>query len=320
MMNQRDIMSKCLICTRETGDTGEYHTKCARRLFESPHVPEIPYDLEELNQLASQVVRQRVTIPGVQAKMSMEVQKQAGRHPKITITGLWGRYILKPPSQQWDQLPENEHTTLSLADAAGIQTVPFGLVRLRSGELSFLTRRIDRRSTGQKMAMEDMCQLTERLTEDKYKGSHEQISGIIKKYSDNPGFDLTRYFDLILFCYLTGNADMHLKNFSLLKEQESGWKLANAYDLINTRLVMPANKDPEELALTLGGKKSNFNRAVFISFGRNIGLNQRQVANAISNLEAKLPAFKEIISRSFLNNEMKSKYLSILDQRSQVLF
>lgn len=319
-MNQEVIMSKCLICTLETGDHGDYHPKCARRLFESPNVPEIPYDLDELNRLVSQIVRQRVTIPGVQAKMSLEVKKQAGRHPNMTITGLWARYILKPPSQQWEQLPENEHATLGLADAAGIQTVPFGLVRLRSGELSFLTRRMDRNSAGHKMAMEDMCQLTERLTEDKYKGSHEQIARIIKKYSDNPGFDLTRYFDLVLVCYLTGNGDMHLKNFSLLKDQDTGWKLADAYDLINTRLVIPAERDPEELALTLGGKKSNFNRAVFISFGRSIGLNQRQITNAISNLEAKLPAFKEIISRSFLNEQMKSNYISILDQRSDVLF
>ncbi len=313
-------MGKCLICTLETGDNGEYHPKCARRLFGSPNVPEIPYDLGDLNRLASQIVRQRVTIPGVQAKMSMEVKKQAGRHPKMTITGLWGRYILKPPSQQWDQLPENEHATLELAASAEIQTVPFGLVRLRSGELSFLTRRMDRNSAGRKMAMEDMCQLTERLTEDKYKGSHEQIARIIKKHSDNPGFDLTRYFDLVLFCYLTGNGDMHLKNFSLLEDQKSGWKLADAYDLINTRLVIPAEKDPEELALTLGGKKSNFKRTEFISFGRNIGLNQRQVDNAISNLKGKIPVFKKIISRSFLNEEMKSNYISILDQRSRVLF
>ena len=313
-------MGKCLICSLETGVNEEYHAKCARRLFGSPNAPEIPYDLDDLHRLASQIVRQRVTIPGVQAKISMAVKKQAGRHPKLTITGLWGRYILKPPSGQWDQLPENEHATLQLAVAADIQTVSFGLVRLRSGELSLLTRRMDRDSTNQKMAMEDMCQLTERLTEDKYKGSHEQIARIIKKYSDNPGFDLTRYFDLVLFCYLAGNGDMHLKNFSLLKDPDSGWMLANAYDLLNTRLVIPAEKDPEELALTLGGKKNNFQRTEFISFGKNIGLNQRQVDNAIRNLKGKIPALKEIISRSFLSEQMKSSYLSVLDKRSQVLF
>src|SRR5690554_1266682 len=132
-------MSQCLICTLETESEKEYHPKCAKQLFESSTVPIVEYDLEDLNKLASQIVQQKVTIPGVQAKMSMEIKKHAAQHSKMTITGLWGRFILKPPSQQWQQLPENEHCTLSLASAAGIETVPFGLIRLGSGELSFLT-------------------------------------------------------------------------------------------------------------------------------------------------------------------------------------
>ncbi|MEX0685835.1 MAG: HipA domain-containing protein [Balneolales bacterium] len=313
-------MSNCLICTLETASDTEYHPKCAKKLFESNTVPEIHYNLSDLHKLASQIVKQKVTIPGVQAKMSMEIQKQADRHAKMTITGLWGRFILKPPSDRWDQLPENEHCTLSLAAAAGIDTVPFGLIRLLSGELSFISRRIDRGADGKKIAMEDMCQLTQRLTEDKYKGSQEQIARVINQYSANPGFDLTRYYELVLFCYLTGNGDMHLKNFSMINDLKVGWKLAEAYDLLNTRLVIPAKVDPEELALTIAGKKNNFNHYVFTVFGQKIGLNDKQVNNAILNLRKKIPTLKKVINKSFLSTEMKSQYLSVITQRSSGLF
>ncbi len=308
-------MSRCLICSEVCSNGNEYHDTCLKELFANNRPPVLDYSFNDLTKLAKNIVRQKVTVPGVQAKLSLEIDRQVKESNKLTIVGLWGMYILKPPSNRWKELPENEHCTMMLAKYSGIETVPFGLVRLKSGELSYVTRRIDRGSDGQKYAMEDMCQLTERLTEDKYKGSHEQIAKIIKKYSENPIYDLTRYFELVLFCYITGNSDMHLKNFSLIKDQELGWKLSAGYDLLSTRLVISEKYDPEELALTVGGKKRKFTKKSFPKFGLLIGLTSKQVKNIIEKVKKESSEFHNLVAKSFLSNELKEKYTDLINER-----
>ncbi|MCH8559047.1 MAG: HipA domain-containing protein [Balneolia bacterium] len=313
-------MNHCLICTKllNESDTA-YHQSCIKRVFARNKAPLLEYSMDELSELAKNSVLQRVTVPGVQAKLSLEVKKQTERTDKFTIVGLWGQFILKPPSLSWPELPANEHCTMLMAEAAGIETVPCGLIRLGSGEMAYITRRIDRDTAGRKYAMEDMCQLTGRMTEDKYKGSHEQIAGQIKRYSANPVFDLTRFVELVLFCYLTGNADMHLKNFSLIKDPHLGWKLAPAYDLLSTRLVMSKKDDPEELALTLNGEKSNFKTDTFLTFGKSTGLSTKQLTNIIERQQGLLESYQYIIESSFLSDELKERYKQILMERFEVI-
>lgn len=311
-------MSKCLICTLPTENNSNYHESCLKSLFGSTKVPILEAGLDELNQLAKQSVTQRVTVPGVQSKLSLEIERKQQGTDKLTIVGLWGRYILKPPSNTWPELPENEHCTMLMAQVAGIETVPFGLIHLASGERAYITKRIDRDENGNKFAMEDMCQLTGRLTEDKYKGSHEQVAKIIKKYSANPLFDITRFYELVLFSYLTGNGDMHLKNFSLFRDPTLGWKLAPGYDLLSTRLVIPASQDPEELSLTIAGKKNNFNAKTFTDFGKSTGLNSKQIENTVNRLISKKDQFHSIIERSFLSDGMKKGYQNNLFRRLSI--
>ncbi|TVP97956.1 MAG: type II toxin-antitoxin system HipA family toxin [Balneolaceae bacterium] len=312
-------MNRCLICAEQTSGENQYHSACLVDLFGKNRKPLLDYELNELSELAKKVVLQKVTIPGVQAKLSLEIDRQTKEANKLTIVGLLGSFILKPPSKRWPELPENEHATLLMAKSAGIETVPFGLVRLKSGEPAFITRRIDRHETGLKFAMEDMCQLSERLSEDKYKGSHEQVAKLIKKFTENPMFDLSRYFELVLFCFLTGNSDMHLKNFSLFKDPNLGWKLSPAYDLLSTRLVIPENLDPEDLALTLGGKKRKFTKNSFPVFGKHIGLNEKQIENIFEKMKNKKEDFEKILMKCFLSDELKERYSSILQQRREVL-
>lgn len=312
-------MTRCLICTQIVKNGGQYHSKCVQRLFETNKIPTLDASLSQLHELAKKSVLQRVTVPGVQSKLSLEINRNTEGTDKLTIVGLWGRYILKPPSSTWAELPENEHCTMLLADAAGIETVPFGLIYLSSGEKAYITKRIDRDKNGNKFAMEDMCQLTGRLTEDKYKGSHEQIAKVIKKYSANPLFDITRFFELILFSYLTGNGDMHLKNFSLFKDPKLGWKLSPAYDLLSTRLIIPKSQDPEELSLTIAGKKSNFSIKNFIDFGKLMGLNAKQIENILGKLLSKKEQFETIIDQSFLSEELKENYRILLFKRMKTL-
>jgi serine/threonine-protein kinase HipA len=307
-------MNKCLICTGETTDASQYHPNCLKKLFGSREKPELDIRLDQFLELANKTVRQHKSVPGVHSRLLLDIEKASGAD-KLTAIGARGRFILIPPSEKWPQLPENRHCTMRMAGSAGIETVPFGLIPLASGERASITRRADRDDNGRKYAMEDMCQLAGRLTEDKYKGSHEQIAKIVRKYSENPLYDLTRYFDLVLFCYLTGNGDMHMKNFSLLRDPLTGWKLAPASDMFSTRLLKSAEKEPEELALTLTEKKSNFSRDSFMEFGQKIGLERKQVTTLIDNLVSKRDQFIEIIDNSFLSHWKKELYGSILSGR-----
>lgn len=275
----------CLICYQPLEDADSHcHPVCCRNLFNQPSVPELPYAYSELKELAKHIVKNRVTIPGVQAKLSLHLDNSLKDASRFTLVGLWGDYILKPPIEDYPFMPEIEHMTMHLAGLFKIDTVSHGLIPLKSGELAYITRRIDRLTGGKKLHMEDMCQLNERLTEDKYRGSMEQIGKILKKYSSNPLLDCIRFFEVTLFTFLTGNADMHLKNFSLIYPLNQMVQLAPAYDLLATRLLISEKDDPEEMALTLNGRKRKFTRVDFEKFARNLGLGEKQLAKYFQTL------------------------------------
>jgi serine/threonine-protein kinase HipA len=290
-------MKRCLFCynvlEREEID---YHEKCSKKFYRNAVPPEFAYTLDQINSLAEQIVQSQVTVPGVQPKLSLHLERQkrsrtssaksGGIADRLTIVGLWGGYIFKPPTSEYPELPEIEDLTMHLAELAGIRTVPHSLIRFRSGELAYISRRIDREQTGDKVHMEDMCQLTERLTEDKYHGSMEQVGKVISRYSSNSGLDAINFFEVALFCYLTGNADMHLKNFSLLHttiEREPVVVLAPAYDLVATRLLIPG--DREEMALSINGKKANLRPKDFRALANSLGINEKAQASSQKQLE-----------------------------------
>ncbi len=243
----------CLYCLETCEDISEYHPTCSRKFFSTAIAPKIEFTLDEMDKLASKIIRSHGTIPGVQTKISLDFKKskQADKTNRLTLVGLWGSFILKPPTQRFPHLPEMEDATMHLAALMGIRTVPHALIRLGSGELAYITRRIDRQKKT-KLAMEDLCQVTGRLTEDKYKGSVEQAGKALLQYSSQPGLDAVDFFSLILFCYLTGNADMHLKNFSIWQKSPGIIEFTPAYDLLSTKLLLP--KDKEESAPALNGK------------------------------------------------------------------
>ena len=209
------MKNRCLYCYEPLVD-GEvdYHAKCCRKLFGTSQAPILPYTSSEVRVLADEVVRSQTTVTGVQPKLSLDFDQMSNLPKRFTIVGLWGRFILKPQTERYPHLPELEDVSMHLAEIAKIETVPHGLMRFSDGELCYITRRIDRTEQGEKLPMEDMCQLSERLTEYKYKGSHEQIAKLISKYSSVPKLDLVKYWEQVLFSWLIGNADMHLKNYS----------------------------------------------------------------------------------------------------------
>lgn len=311
-------MSRCLYCYQllEPGQV-DFHPSCSRKMFGSTTPPELPYTEEDISKLALQFIQERVSVTGVQPKLSLDIT--SGKEPKkLTIVGLWGNYILKPPSNVYPSLPENEDLVMHLAALCSINTVPHSLIRLKSGSLAYITKRIDRSKSG-KHHMEDMCQLTERMTEHKYAGSHEQIAKAILKYSANPVLDVINFYELTLFCYLTGNADMHLKNFSLIDEPGIGYHLSPAYDLLCTAVANPADK--EELALTLNGKKRKITLSDFKKAMTQAHINSKVMDGIFSKYANNhVPAMIKFIHTCFLPDELKHQVKELIQTRSTKLF
>lgn len=206
---------------------------------------------------------------------------------------------------------------MHLAAIAKIKTIPHSLIRLQTGKLSYITKRTDRVKKS-KLHMEDMCQLTERLTEDKYQGSYEQIAKAILKYSATPGLDVINFFELVLFSFLTGNADMHLKNFSLIQQPGLGMILSPAYDLVATALVNPA--DDEDLGLTLNGKKKKIKKVDFVAAFNTLLLEEKQQQNIFHKMEKSKAKWLEQIDHSFVSNDLKVSYKKLLQERFERLF
>lgn len=308
-------MSRCLYCYMPLKENEQdFHAICSKKIFGQPIPPILPYSEADLEPLAREVIQSQTAITGVQAKLSLHItgNDKEGTERRFTIVGLWGGYILKPPVALYPQLPEVEDLTMHLAAIAKIKTVPHSLIRLKSGNLGYVTKRIDRTKKG-KRAMEDMCQLTELLTEDKYQGSYEQIGKTILKYSSTPGLDVINFLELVLFSFITGNADMHLKNFSLLEQPGLGMTLSPAYDLVNTALVNPA--DEEEMALTINGKKKKLKKQDFVTAMNTLKVEEKQQQNIFNKMAKALPKWLDVIDASFLRYDFRAQYKSIIQER-----
>jgi serine/threonine-protein kinase HipA len=307
------MKDKCLYCYQPLNGAFDFHENCSKNFFGTQVPPNLNHTLEEMSELAKRVVERSVTVPGVQPKLSLSVIKEIAEttEQRLTVVGaLGGNYILKPPSVFYPEMPTNEHLTMRIAEAYGIKVVPSSLIRLKSGEFAYLTKRIDRTKKGDKIHMLDLFQITESF--DKYKSSMERVGKALKEYSDRTMLDVISLFELTLFCFLTGNNDMHLKNFSMIKST-SGWILAPAYDLLNVAIANP--EDKEELALTLAGKKKKLTRHHFECFGNELGLTNKQIQGTFQRFDKNKAIAIELIHQSFLTDSMKQTYVELLEER-----
>ena len=313
------MKKRCLYCYQLLErEEDEFHSLCSRKIFGKPIPPLLPYTEAQMLQLAEQVIRSRITVTGVQPKLSLDLEpaERMTTPQRFTIVRLWGTYILKPPTKDYPHLPEVEDVTMHLASLSKIKTVPHSLIRLQNGSLAYITKRIDRIKSG-KIHMEDMCQLTERLTEHKYDGSYEQIARAILKFSANPVLDVVIFYEQVIFSFLTGNADMHLKNFSLIKDPLLGYSLSPAYDMVATALVNPS--DQEELALTLNGKKRKLKRNDFISAFQRVNLDEKVIERMFKKFEKLFALWFNCIDISFLPLAMKKEYKKIIASKAAQL-
>jgi serine/threonine-protein kinase HipA len=293
---------------------GDYHPKCIKAFYGTEHAPILPYQLSEMEKLAKESAELSITVPGVQPKLSLgwiKKELENGHQGRLTIMdALEGNYILKPQNALYPQMPENEHLSMKLAALFKIDIVPVNMIRLASGELCFITKRIDRNPDGSKNHMIDFLQILE--LEDKYKGTMETIGKNIGELSANTLWDKLRFFELTVLNYIIGNNDMHLKNFSMWLSDQL-WTLSPAYDLLNVKIILP--KDKEDMALMLGGKKMNFSKDYFDRFAHVLKLNEIQINAVYKRLVKWLPEATQLIEISFLTEENRIAYTNLVTNR-----
>ena len=313
----------CLCCGKlikdNSGNSG-WHKTCIKKFFTTAVIPEIEITDPVLEELAKESTNKGYTIPGVQKKLSLHLSKEV--YPRLTVVNYPTGYILKPQVKEFRALPEAEHLVMSMADKAKIRTVPHALVKSKDS-YAYITKRIDRvfskDSNVKLIAMEDFCQLDLRLTLDKYKSSYERCGNIIKKYSSRSGLDMTELFYRLVFSFIVGNSDMHLKNFSLIEsEYGSGeYHLSPAYDLLPVNVIMP--EDKEEFALPINGKKRNIHRKDFLIFAAGCGITKLAADKMIGQLVSMKPVFVDMCRNSLMPQDMKEAFIELVDKRVSVL-
>ena len=313
----------CLCCSKPLDGSPSikgWHVACLKRFFGASVFPEIDLSADILESLAKESISQGLSVPGVQKKLSLGLLKESGGASRLTLFDFPTGYILKPASSDFPFLPEAEQLVMAMADLTGIVTCPHGLVPLKDGTLAYITKRIDRvigKNEVHRIPMEDFCQLSNVLTENKYHGSYEKCARIIDRFSSQPGLDKTEFFFRLVFCFATANSDMHLKNFSLMERDDGKYVLSPAYDLLPVNVVMPDDK--EETALALEGKKSGLRKSDFLLFAQTIGINEKASKNLLDRVVSFRDKYLEFIDASLLGEDLKKRFKVLLKERIQRL-
>ena len=305
-------MSRCYACYHEIKSPG-FHEECSKKMFGATTPPSLEPLSQQLEAYAKEFISQKIAITGVQKKLSLHLDPL--KEMRFTVvSALGGNYILKPPCIEYNELPQLEDLAMHLARCAGLEVALHCLLPMQDGSLAYVTKRFDR-DRKRKMAQEDACQLSNLLTENKYRSSHERLAKVIRKYSSFVGDDLLRLFELTLLSFICGNSDMHLKNVSLLQNTKGRYRLSPAYDFLPTRLLIPAHEDPEELALNLNGKKSRFKRDDFLYYAEYMGLAPKVVDRSFARIKKALPSMLAMVDRSFLSENLKGRFKDLLRER-----
>ena len=254
----------------------------------------------------------KMSIQGLQLKLSAVLRITEGR---FEVVNRGGRYIFKPPSLDYPELPENEDVTMRMAAAVGIEAPLHGLLRARDGSLTYFIQRFDRAGRG-RLPVEDFAQLSGASRETKYDSSMEKVATVIDRFCTFPALDRVKLFERTLLSFLVGNEDMHLKNFSLIT-RNGKVELAPAYDFLNTTIALKAAK--EELALPVRGKKSKLTRRDLLDYfaRERLELNERMLNDVLARFAKALPAWRELLDQSFLSTDAKQNYAAILKERGQ---
>ena len=306
-------MNRCPI-TYELCGNNKYSEKGLRMIAPKlTHLNDLPYTAAELRQEAANRAK-KLSIQGVQPKLSATISVV---EQEFKIVDQFGTYIIKPQNDLFPELPQNEDVTMRMAKVFGLD-VPFhGMLYAKDGSLSYFIKRFDRYGKGKKLATEDFAQLTGNTRDTKYRFTMEKLVPVIDEFCSFPAIEKADFFKRILFCYVTGNEDMHLKNFSLITKNEKT-TLTPVYDFLNSSIAI---KNPEEeIALTLKGKKSNLKASDFMDYYAKdrLQLNEKTIATILEQMHNAIPKWEELLEISFLSDEMKEKYFLLMETRVQM--
>ena len=326
-------MSRCLCCGKPLTDSAseserrtQWHNRCVRKFFGTRVVPELDISDATLIRIATESTNRGFTVPGVQKKMSLHLASD-GDKPRLTLVNYPTGYILKPQTEAYAALPEAEYLVMQMAEATGIATVPYALIRQVDSDqpLAYITKRIDRvlpsgkKQQLRRLAMEDFCQLDHRLTENKYLGSYERCAKIVSQYSIQPGLDRSELFLRVVFSFAVGNSDMHLKNFSLVETKEcSGeYVLSRAYDMLPVNVIVP--EDQDQMALTVNGKKRNLRRNDFLAFASTSGIAGEAARKMMQQVIAMKPVYLRLCKESYLPTALRDSLILLIENRVAAL-
>lgn len=299
----------CLKCGKEIEDGKLWHDKCIKDFFGSKEIPTISIDTAKLKTVAITQLSEQKAVAGVQEKLSLHLDTSIKKRPRLTIIGYPLGYILKPQTSKYKRLPEFEHTAMLLAELCGIETVPHGIVKLENGEFAYITKRIDRCGNN-KIHMEDFCQASGLTTKSKYKSNYTECIQLINKHSKNPQIDKVKLFRCLVFDFVIGNSDVHLKNFSFVMDDNGKLSLSPFYDLMPTKVILPT--DREELGMLLNGKKTSLTKKDFDAFAIENEIPELTKTKIINEIISKQEEFFEIIENSLLDQNSKSKWKKLI--------
>lgn len=303
-------MNKCLFTYNETLE--ENYSKEGLKLLNKKlnTLNLFPYSREEQE---NEVLKYsgKISIQGVQPKLSgnLSLKKEV-----FEIVESRAQYILKPQTRDYKELPQNEDLTMKLALMCGIETPWHGLIRASDNSLIYVVKRFDRFGKNSKRHQEDFAQLMGASRVTKYQADMEKVAETIEKFCTFPTLQWRELFKRIIFSFLIGNEDMHLKNFSLIKNKNNIIQLSPAYDLVNTTIAMV---DPiEEMALSLGGKKHGFLKIDFMDYANEyLFINEKQSEILMSDIKKRVPDLKKLVMSSFLSDDMKKSYIDLMNER-----
>lgn len=306
-------MNRCPI-TYELCGTERYSQKGLKLLSKTlTHLKDFPYSAKEQVQIATQLAS-KLSIQGVQPKLSVSLNV---KEQTFQIMERKGKFIIKPPHLHYDEVPENEDLTMRLAELIGLEVPLHGLIYNMDGTFSYFIKRFDR-TKSKKLALEDFSQLLGDSRETKYESSMEKVALVLQKHCTFPVIEKLKLFRLIIFNFLIGNEDCHLKNFSLIR-RENRVELSPCYDLLNTTILLKNPK--EEIALPIAGKKSKLSKELFSTYGiERLGFSEQILANELTKFQMAIDRFENLIQQSFLSDKMKLQYKNLLHERQARLF
>jgi len=305
-------MSSCLICLDKTKGDDEYHTSCLESLFGTKELPSLDVEPSELYKLAATKMAGKMSISGAQEKVSLLLSPD---RTSLEVAARGGQYILKPEGVRFSAVPQNEQLSMQMARLSSIEVPEFGLIRLKEGSIAYIIKRFDRTDDGGKLPVEDFNQLAMKKLRDKYNGSGEECAKIIRKYATETLIEMQKFYRLMLFSWWMANGDMHMKNFSLITNHDGICRLSPAYDLVCTELVIPG----DTLAMPIGGRVKNFTRRKWLDFAEYCEIPKRAAERLIADQIDVLAPSIELISKSFLSQEMKEEYEETIRANTAVL-